>query len=118
MEDDAPTAVGATIRPLEEPEVIEEPREAKRLKTSHERHRLSEEPSTAPSKPRYDLKGILPPSLTLLGVEPATDENDHPVTREVDVGISEYVSAGSSKIEAIIKQRSVHFSQAWCPWSR
>lgn len=105
MDDDQPTITSSSTRPLEEEET-EDLRETKRLKTSHERTDIAATAQDVePTKPRYDLKGILPPSLSLLGVEPATDENDHPVTREVDVGISEYVSAGTSKIEAIIKQR-------------
>lgn len=108
MEDDTlfANATMTGTRALEDEELVEI-RETKRLKTSHERrHETPAGDDVAPAKPRYDLVGILPPSLKLLGIEPATDENDHPVTREVDVGISEYVSAGTSKIEAIIKQRS------------
>lgn len=96
MEDVSPTTSSLT-RPLDDADRDETTgRESKRQKIDH----LEPE-----STPRYDLSGILPPSLKLLGVETTVDVNDHPVTREVDVGISEYVTAGTDKIEAIIKQR-------------
>lgn len=89
MEDDTPTTTGTGRISLEEEDSTDF-RETKRLKTSHsERHQeCLAEHSVAPTNPRYDLKAILPHSLKLLDVESASDENDHPVTREVDVGIS------------------------------
>lgn len=97
---DAPTAGSSRPRPLDDPGSTPE---SKRVKTSHP----VDEPEPAIPKPSYDVQGLLPPSLALLGIEEQTLQADgHPVTREVDVGISEYISAGVSKIEAIIKQRS------------
>ncbi|KAG8938342.1 hypothetical protein FRC04_009027 [Tulasnella sp. 424] len=101
MEDDTPTTAGTGTRSLEEEDSTDF-REAVRQKTSHKRYQeFPAEHSVALTKPRYDLKGILPPSLKLLDVEPASDEKDYPVTQEVD--------GGASKIDAIIKQRLMEF---------
>lgn len=51
---------------------------------------------------------ILPPSHSLLGVPPPTVIEGRATNfLETDVGISEYVGRGVSKIEGIIKQRCV-----------
>jgi len=51
---------------------------------------------------------ILPPSHSLLGVPlPVAVQGRAINFRETDVGISEYVGKGVSKIEGIIKQRYV-----------
>lgn len=51
---------------------------------------------------------ILPPSHALLGIPLPVAESGRPLNfLESDVGISEYVGKGVSKIEGIIKQRCV-----------
>ncbi|KAJ4481683.1 pseudouridine synthase [Lentinula edodes] len=53
---------------------------------------------------------ILPPSHSLLGVPPPTVIEGRAINfLETDVGISEYVGRGVSKIEGIIKQRFTDF---------
>lgn len=82
--------------------------EAKRLKLSHESQDVDSSHSVEMSEgPKYDVTGLLPPSLSLLGItEPATLKDGSPITREIDVGISEYISATTrGRIEGIIKQR-------------
>lgn len=55
---------------------------------------------------------ILPPSHSLLGIAlPAVEEGRAVNFLEGDVGISEYVGRGVSKIEGIIKQRSVSINR-------
>ncbi|THV08431.1 tRNA pseudouridine synthase D [Dendrothele bispora CBS 962.96] len=55
-------------------------------------------------------ENILPPSHALLGIPHPVAENGRGINfRETDVGISEYVGKGVSKIEGIIKQRFTDF---------
>lgn len=52
---------------------------------------------------------VLPPSHALLGIPlPVAEEGAAMNFMETDVGISEYIGRGVSKIEGIIKQRSVY----------
>ncbi|KAG9002678.1 hypothetical protein FRB94_003713 [Tulasnella sp. JGI-2019a] len=87
--------------------------DAKRLKTSHnEEPELGGEPSHLPATDahRYDVSGLLPPSLSLLDVDqPKPLEEGNPITREIDVGISEYISSSAGRMEGIIKQRFTDF---------
>lgn len=56
---------------------------------------------------RYSTENLLPPSHVLLPPPPpGTSVVDGPhIPREIDVGITEYVSKDAPKIEGIIKQR-------------
>ena len=96
---------------------------AKRLKTTESDNGLAEDsivadliavaptPSGAePSKPKYILEDLLPPSRSLLSSlnlpeRPADRIN---FTMEADVGITEYVGKDVPAIQGIIKQRCRH----------
>lgn len=97
-------------RALDDDDDIEESSN-KRLKTSHSEDTRQLKVETAQA---YDVQGLLPKSLSLLGLEPTlSPDKGHPVTREVDVGISEYVSTGVAQIGGIIKQRSGARQALW-----
>lgn len=82
-------------------------RYSKRAKTE-DSPSLPEETEVADDSPPH----ILPPSHALLGVPlPVAQEGAAMNFMETDVGISEYVGKGVSKIEGIIKQRSAQIHQ-------
>jgi tRNA pseudouridine13 synthase len=59
-----------------------------------------------PKDPPGPSEHILPPSHALLGIPLPAQPGDAPMNfLETDVGISEYIGRGVSKIEGIIKQR-------------
>lgn len=61
--------------------------------------------NTAAAEPT-EAPHILPPSHALLGVPLPVAQEDTPMNfMETDVGISEYIGRGVSRIEGIIKQR-------------
>ncbi|KAF8663481.1 hypothetical protein AX16_001049 [Volvariella volvacea WC 439] len=69
------------------------------------RPKLENQPDAHP-----EHRHILPPSHALLGIPLPEIKDDTPTTfLETDVGISEYVSRGIAKIDAIIKQRFTDF---------
>lgn len=76
-------------------------------------HGLEQDEDTAPSPKRIKLdvsESVLPPSHSLLGVPLPVAPPGQPLNfTEADVGISEYVANDIVKVEAIIKQRYVHF---------
>ncbi|KAJ3789478.1 pseudouridine synthase [Lentinula aff. detonsa] len=61
-------------------------------------------------EPSTEKPHVLPPSHSLLGVPLPTAQEGHAINfLETNVGISEYVGRGVSKIEGIIKQRFTDF---------
>ena len=77
----------------------------------HEREQDDNDLEPAPKRVKPDdnplrAESVLPPSHALLGIPLPTASPGQPINfTEADVGISEYVGEGLSKIEAIIKQR-------------
>lgn len=66
----------------------------------------SEQPDASTTDGPAEPQHILPPSHALLGVPLPVAQEDAPMNfMETDVGISEYIGRGISKIEGIIKQR-------------
>ena len=79
----------------------------------HEREQDSDDLGPTPKRVKLDdnplrAESVLPPSHALLNISLPTASPGQPINfTEADVGISEYVSEGLPKIEAIIKQRQV-----------
>ncbi|KIK68015.1 hypothetical protein GYMLUDRAFT_804143 [Collybiopsis luxurians FD-317 M1] len=70
----------------------------------------SKRPKIASETSKTEPENLLPPSHSLLGVPNPPSEAGRAINfLETDVGISEYVGRGVSKIEGIIKQRFTDF---------
>ncbi|KAF5344114.1 hypothetical protein D9758_008840 [Tetrapyrgos nigripes] len=92
--------------------------DSKRPKIEEKNTKLADEKATevtdadekADSSKMEKHEHILPPSHSLLGIPlPVAEEGRAISFRECDVGVSEYVGKGVSKIEGIIKQRFTDF---------
>jgi tRNA pseudouridine13 synthase len=86
-------------------------RSSKRPRMDGVEHITIAEEDLVSSGSTWELSNLLPPSHALLGVthQTASDGSQFRLM-EADVGVSEYISRGVSKIEGIIKQRSVTHS--------
>ncbi|KAJ1308838.1 hypothetical protein OPQ81_004526 [Rhizoctonia solani] len=91
-----------TSRPLEDENDTEPPPKRVKLDTNSD----SQLPGPVATK-IYDVKNLLPPSITLLGRQ--IPDNYVFQGSEKDVGITEYISHDITSIEGIIKQRFTDF---------
>ncbi|KEP53803.1 tRNA pseudouridine synthase [Rhizoctonia solani 123E] len=90
-----------TYRPLEDAKDTEPPSKRVKLDVDSDLH----PPEVTPKI--YDVKNLLPPSITLLGRQIPEDYVFQ--GSEKDVGITEYISHDITSVEGIIKQRFTDF---------